>query len=158
MEGMCEMELLSGALSAMDGDMIQKLFIIEDELKKRPQVEIPVKHYFSNGVYVREMTAPQGSLIIGKMHKYSQVNIVVKGDISVLTETGWKRLKAGDTFESPAGIKRAGYTHEETVWTTICGTQETDIDKVEDALTISSYQEYLQYKQGEPLWLLPPQA
>jgi len=140
------------ALNAMSGDMIEKLFIIENAFLQRPQVEIPLRHCFGNGVYVREMTAPKGSIIIGKMHKFKQVNIVVKGDISVLTEDGWKRLKSGDMFESPAGIKRAGYTHEDTVWTTICGTDETDIDKVEDALTIGSYQEYLQYK-GDTLCL-----
>jgi quercetin dioxygenase-like cupin family protein len=98
------------------------------------------------------MTAPKGSIIIGKMHKFKQVNIVVKGDISVLTEDGWKRLKSGDMFESPAGIKRAGFTHEDTVWTTICGTEETEVEKAEDELTIGSYQEFLQYK-GNPLCL-----
>lgn len=126
--------------------MIQKLFTIEAVLKELPQVEIPVRHCFGNKVYVREMVAPKGSIIIGKMHKYKQVNIVVKGDISVLTEDGWKRMTAGEMFESPAGIKRAGFTHEDTVWTTICGTEETDIDKMDDTLTIGSYQEYLQLR------------
>ena len=111
-----------------------------------PQVEVPLRHCFGNKVYVREMTAPKGSILIGKMHKYKQVNIVVKGDISVLTEDGWKRMKSGEMFESPAGIKRAGFTHEDTVWTTICGTEETDPDKALDELTIGSYQEFLQHK------------
>jgi quercetin dioxygenase-like cupin family protein len=140
-------------LSAMNGDMIQKLFAIEAVFKQLPQVELPTRHCFGNNVYVREMTAPKGVIIIGKMHKYKQVNIVVKGDISVLTEDGWKRLKAGDMFESPAGIKRAGFTHEETVWTTICGTEETDINKAEDQLTIGSYHEFLQYKGETPCLL-----
>lgn len=144
-------------LSAMPGDMIEKLFAIEEAFLKRPQAEILTRHCFGNKVYVREMTAPKGSIIIGKMHKYKQVNIVVKGDISVLTEDGWKRLKSGEMFESPAGIKRAGYTHEDTVWTTICGTEETDINKVEDELTIGSYQEYLQYK-GDSSCLLSQQV
>ena len=144
------------AVGAMSGDMIEKLFAIEAVFLKMPQAEIPTRHCFGNKVYVREMTAPKGSIIIGKMHKYKQVNIVVKGDISVLTEDGWKRLQAGAMFESPAGIKRAGYTHEDTVWTTICGTEETDPDKAEDALTIGSYQEFLQYK-GDPPCLLSQQ-
>jgi quercetin dioxygenase-like cupin family protein len=114
-----------------------------------PQVEVPLRHCFGNKVYVREMTAPKGSILIGKMHKYKQVNIVVKGDISVLTEDGWKRMKSGEMFESPAGIKRAGFTHEDTVWTTICGTEETEVDKAEDELTIGSYQEFLQHKGNQ---------
>jgi quercetin dioxygenase-like cupin family protein len=136
-------------LNAMSGDMIEKLFVIEAALKQMPQVEVPLRHCFGNKVYVREMTAPKGSILIGKMHKFKQVNIVIKGDISVLTEDGWKRLKSGDMFESPAGIKRAGFTHEDTVWTTICGTEETEVEKAEDELTIGSYQEFLQYKGNQ---------
>lgn len=147
-----EMVEFTTAMSAMSGDMIEKLFVIENSLKHLPQIDIPLRHCFGNKVYVREMTAPKGSIIIGKMHKFKQVNIVIRGDISVLTEDGWKRMKSGDMFESPAGIKRAGYTHEDTVWTTICGTEETDSDKAEDELTIGSYQEYLEHK-GDPLWL-----
>ena len=147
-----EMVEFTSTLNAMSGDIIEKLFVIEAALKQMPQVEVPLRHCFGNKVYVREMTAPKGAIIIGKLHKFKQVNIVVKGDISVLTEDGWKRLKSGDMFESPAGVKRALVTHEETVWTTICGTEETDIDKAEDELTIGSYQEFLQYK-GDSLWL-----
>jgi quercetin dioxygenase-like cupin family protein len=139
----------TSTLNAMSGDMIEKLFVIEAALKQMPQVEVPLRHCFGNKVYVREMTAPKGSILIGKMHKFKQVNIVIKGDISVLTEDGWKRLKSGDMFESPAGIKRAGFTHEDTVWTTICGTEETEVDKAEDELTIGSYQEFLQYKGNQ---------
>lgn len=152
-----DMAQFSASVSAMKGDMIEKLFAIEAVFQQMPQVDMPTRHCFGHNVYVREMTAPKGSIIIGKMHKYAQVNIVVKGDISVLTENGWKRLKAGEMFESPAGIKRAGFTHEDTVWTTICGTAETDIDKAEDELTIGSYKEFLQYKGG-PTWLLQQQA
>ena len=144
-----EMVEFTSTLNAMSGDMIEKLFVIEAALKQMPQVEVPLRHCFGNKVYVREMTAPKGSILIGKMHKFKQVNIVIKGDISVLTEDGWKRLKSGDMFESPAGIKRAGFTHEDTVWTTICGTEETEVDKAEDELTIGSYQEFLQYKGNQ---------
>jgi quercetin dioxygenase-like cupin family protein len=144
-----EMVEFTTTLNAMSGDMIEKLFVIEAALKQMPQVEVPLRHCFGNKVYVREMTAPKGSILIGKMHKFKQVNIVIKGDISVLTEDGWKRLKSGDMFESPAGIKRAGFTHEDTVWTTICGTEETEVNKAEDELTIGSYQEFLQYKGNQ---------
>lgn len=131
----------------MDGDLIQKLFTIEDGLKLLPQVDIPVKHFFSNGVYAREINVPRGSLIIGKLHRFSQINIISKGDMSVLTEDGWIRIQAPHTFVSPAGVKRAGFTHNDCTWTTFCGTEETDTDKIDDVLTIGSYQEYVEMKQ-----------
>ena len=43
--------------------------------------------------------------------------------------------------------KRAGYAHEDTVWTTICGTDETDTDKIDEVLTIGTYAEYLELKE-----------
>jgi len=129
-----------------DGDIIRKLFVIEEGLKKLPQVSIPKRHYFSSGIYAREIDIAKGSLIIGMLHKHSQINIVSKGEISVLTEDGWKRVKAPYTFESPAGTKRAGYAHEDTVWTTFIGTEEKDPEKMDDLLTIGSYQEFLEVK------------
>jgi hypothetical protein len=60
----------------------------------------------------------------------------------VLTEDGIKRVKAGATIVSPAGIKRAGYAHEDTIWTTIHGTHETYVDKLEDELIAASFEEY----------------
>ena len=144
---MGDLREIAGALESVNGDLIQKLFAIEAGLATLPQAEIPVKHYFSNGVYAREISVPAGSLIIGKMHRFSQINIVTKGDMSVLTENGWVRMTAGHTFDSPAGIKRAGYAHEDTVWTTICGTDETDTDKIDEVLTIGTYAEYLELKE-----------
>ena len=143
---MDELVEMNSALEKMDGDLIQKLFKLEAGFKTLPQVDIPKTHFFANKLYARSIDIPKGSIIIGKMHKHSQINTVSKGDISVLTEDGWKRMKAPHTFESSAGIKRAGYAHEDTVWTTYCGTEETDIEKIDDTLTIGSYQQYLEVK------------
>lgn len=134
-------------LVQLEGDLVEKLFVIEEEMKKLPQVDIPKTHYFANGLYAREINIKKGTLLIGKMHKFSQINTVSKGDISVLTENGWKRMKAPFTFESPAGIKRAGYAHEDTTWTTYCGTKETEVDKMDEVLTIGTYQDYLKIKE-----------
>jgi hypothetical protein len=37
-----------------------KIFAAEAFLKEQPQVDIPVQHYFSQGVYAREITIPAG--------------------------------------------------------------------------------------------------
>lgn len=104
--------------------------------------ELPVQHHFSRGVYARELFIPKGVVLVGKIHRFSQINIVLKGDISVLTESGVRRLKAGDMFVSPAGIKRAGYAHEDTTWLTIHGSNETDPDKLEAELIVRSFEEF----------------
>ena len=145
-----KLKTISNEIDALDGDIIEKLYNVEEWLKQLPQIALNKKHYFSKGLYAREITIPKDTLLIGKMHRFSQINTVSKGDISVLTENGWKRMKAPFTFESPPGIKRAGYTHEDTVWTTYIGTEEReqDMDKMDDLLTIGSYQQYLKVKDS----------
>jgi quercetin dioxygenase-like cupin family protein len=127
---------------AQGSDWRRKLERLDALLATVPQTEMPVTHRFSRGVYARELFIPKGTVLTGRIHKHSQINILLSGDISVLTEDGVKRLLAPVVFESPPGAKRAGYAHEDTVWLTICGTDTTDPDVLEDELTTRSYAEY----------------
>lgn len=127
---------------AQGADWRGKLERLDALLASIPQTEMPVTHRFSRGVYCRELFIPKGTVLTGRIHKHSQINILLRGDISVLTEDGVKRLQAPVVFESPAGAKRAGYAHENTVWLTFCGTDTTDPDVLEDELTTRSYAEY----------------
>jgi hypothetical protein len=137
-----------------------KVLRLEREIGKLPQCELPIRHHFIKsplpvtGGYAREMTIPQGVALVGRVHKHPCINIVSKGDISVTTDDGVKRIQAPYTFVSAAGTKRAGYAHEETVWTTFHLTDETDTDKIEDALGTFTYEEYLE-QQSCPLLQLP---
>lgn len=127
---------------AQGADWRGKLERLDAMLAALPQTEMPVTHRFSRGVYCRELVIPKGTVLTGRIHKHSQINILLSGDISVLTEGGVKRLQAPVVFESPSGAKRAGFAHEDTVWLTICGTDTTDPDALEDELTTRSYAEY----------------
>jgi quercetin dioxygenase-like cupin family protein len=117
---------------------------LENEIRDNcEQVELPVTNHFSKGVYARELFIPKGTVLTGKIHKEENLNIITKGDISVLTEEGVKRVKAGAVIVSPPGTKRAGYAHEDTIWITIHGTEERDVDKIEQLFIAQTYEEYL---------------
>lgn len=122
--------------------MRDKVAVIETEMLKREQLDLPVKHYFSQGVYARELFIPKGTTLTGKIHKYQQLNIMSKGDMSVLTEDGVVRVQAPFTIVSPPGTKRIAYAHEDTVWTTIHGTEETDLEKIEAQFIAQSETDY----------------
>ncbi len=102
--------------------------------------EFEVKHTFLNGMYMRELFIPKGSLLIGKIHKLPCLNVVSKGDISVLTESGSARVTAGYSVQSPAGIQKVGYAHEDTVFINVFRTDETDAATIEDAIAFDSYE------------------
>lgn len=110
---------------------LEKILRLEAEMKKMETIEISTRHYFAHGLYAREIFIPRGVLLTGKIHKTEHLNILSKGDITVWTEEGMKRLQAPFTMVSLPGTKRVGYAHEDTVWTTIHGTAETDIEKLE---------------------------
>lgn len=124
-----------------DPDLRKKILSMEAFMLEQPQVEIPVVHHFSPGIYAREITAPAGVMMTGMVHKFEHLNIMSKGEVSVLTEDGIKRLKAPCTFVSKPGTKRIGYVHEEMVWTTIHATTETDVAKLEAELVTKSFED-----------------
>jgi hypothetical protein len=113
----------------------EQILQIERNISTLPQVDLPLRHHFTPGMYAREMTIPAGTLLTGKVHKTQHLNIVSAGDITVWTEHGMRRIQAPYTFISQPGTKRVGLTHAETVWTTIHVTDETDLDRLEELLT-----------------------
>ena len=109
------------------------ILALEREMEQMPNRihDMTVVHHFAPGVYARELHIPAGTLLTGKMHKTTHLNVVSAGDITVWTEEGMKRISAPFTFVSYPGTKRIGLAHTDTVWTTIHVTNETDLDKIE---------------------------
>lgn len=124
---------------------IEKIFRLEREMVKFEQLEILTTHYFAEGLYAREIFIPKGVLLTGKIHKTEHLNILSKGEITVWTEDGMKRLKSPYTLVSKPGTKRVGFAHEDTIWTTIHATKETDLEKLELEL-IEDNQVFLERK------------
>jgi hypothetical protein len=101
----------------------------------------PLKHSFAHGLYIREVFMPKDHLIVGKLHRDSYFNSIIRGDVSILTEEGIKRVKGPASLISPAGTKRFGRTHEDTVWVTVHANPDniTDIDVLEDMIHIKDF-------------------
>lgn len=124
-----------------------KILAVEEALLKTPGVLVgdndlcPLKHSFADGVYVREIFIPKGTLIVGKIHKHSHPNFLMKGDVSVLTEDGPRRIKAPYSMISAAGTKRIVYAHEDTIWITIHVTNDTDLEKIEEQIIAKNYEQ-----------------
>lgn len=117
--------------------------VLGDEIAWR--LELPVKHHFARGVYARELFIPKGAMLTGQIHKYPQINIMSRGDLAVLVGNRVTRLNARNgpiIVASAAGTKRIAYAHADTVWTTIHGTNETDVDKIEAHFIAKSDEDY----------------
>lgn len=112
---------------------------LEDELLRHPQVAIEPVHHFSDGIYAREITIPEGTVLTGKIHATEHLNILSKGEIIVVTEDGRKRISAPHTMVCRAGTKRVGFALTDCVWTTVHPnpTNTRDLAKLEAALIIA---------------------
>lgn len=106
----------------------------------------PLKHFFAPGhtckhVYAREILLPAGLTIVGKIHKYAHLNMLMRGRVSVFTEKGREEFTGPLTMVSQAGTKRAVYAHEDTVWVTVHLTQSTDLEEIEDEIIAKDFEE-----------------
>jgi hypothetical protein len=104
-------------------------------------LEIEPKHHFSKGVYAREISIPKGSLIVGKIHKFENFNILSQGELSIISIDGCVRVKAPYTVVSSPGVKRLAFAHEDSVWTTVHGTEEKDVEKIEEIFIAKKYED-----------------
>lgn len=112
---------------------IEKVEALEALILKHPQVDLQTRHELSGGVYARTILIPAGTVLTGARHKKDHVNIVF-GDITVSTDDGMKRITGYNVIPTKAGMKRVGFAHADTAWTTVCQTELTDIEEIENEL------------------------
>ena len=115
---------------------LEQIRALEDVLFAGPTIDMDqhTSHHFADGLYGRELFIPAGTIITGKMHKGRHLNVLAKGDITVWTEQGMKRLQAPAVIVSEPGTKRVGYAHTDTVWITVHASEETDLGALEAEL------------------------
>src|SRR5512146_1314613 len=114
----------TGIAQPADTGIVQKpldLMAIETKMLEREQVDIPLTHIFSGGVYIRQVEMPAGTLVMGKRHRHETCNVLLKGKLAVFVEEG----KPPMTIEGPAiftsapNAKKFAYCIEDAVFVNI---------------------------------------
>ena len=97
-----------------------------------PPLDLNLKHHFGPGLYIREVTLPVGTYVIGHSHKAPHMCIMLQGQLAIVDENGGhpKVITAPATFIAPAG-RKVVYAIEQVVFQNVFATDETDIDKLE---------------------------
>jgi hypothetical protein len=104
---------------------------IEAHMLNLPQIDCPVAHHFGPGIYVREVTLPQGALAVGHAQRFEHLNVMLTGKVAIIDDGKVKVLQAPMIFVGKPG-RKVGYVIETCVWQNIYATEETDIDKLEE--------------------------
>lgn len=144
--------LTDAALEELPGPSRETILKFQAYLATYPQRDCPLKHSFAPGMYAREIFLPADTFIVGKIHKHAHLNIVTRGRCTVVTEFGRREIDATNgpvTFTSEAGAKRALYVHEDTVWTTVHRTDQTDLAEIEREIIAPTYAELDEFMARE---------
>ena len=112
-----------------------RMNLIDAVFSQLPQVEAPVIHRQTPGMYTREILMRADSFVTSKIHKTEHQFVVLSGDVSVWTEEqGVVRLTSGHVGITQPGTRRLLYAHSDTRWITFHPTMQTNLDKIEEEL------------------------
>ena len=133
-----------------------KILKWEDFARLQPQLELEVNHYFSHGVYARELLIPADTILTGEIHKFENLNVLVKGKIKVSIGDKIEIIEAPFIVVSPPGTKRIAHTITDCIWITIHGTHEKNIDKIKNLFIADSEKDWLEFSKQDDLQLELP--
>ena len=107
-------------------------------------------HRFAPGVYARQFDLPEGSMVVGKIHKHAHLNFLMGGVVKVVSEFHTEIFAAPRVWVSEPGIKRAVYTLEDAMWITVHPNPEdcTDLETIEDEVIAPSYDQLDHFLAG----------
>ena len=109
--------------------------------------QIPIEHFFMDGVYVRKMTMFKDTVVIGAIHKHLHMCFLLQGHLSVVSESGTKEYIAPCYIVAEPGEKRVLYSHEDSCWynTHKNPNNTQDVRELEKQIVALSYEEYNEY-------------
>lgn len=107
---------------------------IREAVAQLPQELPEPQHYFADGLYAREVTIRKGVMLVGKIHRTGHINVLLRGEIDIMTELGVTRYMAPAVLISRAGEQKIGHAVTDTTWVSIHATTETDLAKLEHDL------------------------
>lgn len=109
-----------------------------------PLVDMPMKHTFVPGMYIREVFNPAGTVITTKIHKTAHPFAILRGDVLVFSDAGGtQELHAPYQGITSPGTRRVILALNDVVWVTFHATtaaedaesaEERRIQMIEDRI------------------------
>lgn len=135
------MEILPKSFVTPDYSLREKIERLLGAMRTQTQATTETVECHGGGMFSRTLFLKKGDVLIGKIHLTEHINIMSSGDITVVTEEGDKRLTGFNIMACKPGTRRVGVVHEDTVWTTMLRTAETDLRKIEELFFAKSHAE-----------------
>jgi hypothetical protein len=119
-----------------DSPDFDKLTELVSKMPVDQMIDCPVKHTFINGLYMREIVNPAGSLIVTKIHKTQHAFAVMEGEALIYHDGEMHHVKAPYRGITEPGTQRAIHALTRVVFVTYHPNpdNETDVEKLEARL------------------------
>lgn len=112
----------------------EKIDRLEAVMQSYEAVDCPLKHRFTDGMYIREIFMPAGSLITSLKHITNHPFFVLQGKVTVYSDVdGEMFIEAPYIGITMPDTRRVLFIHEDTIWATChVTTVKPDTDSDED--------------------------
>lgn len=94
-------------------------------------VVMPLTHRFTDGMYIREIFMPAGTLLTSKIHKTNHPFVVTQGKCVVFDGNKIEHIQGPHTGITEQNTRRLLYIEEDTTWLTFHVTDKTDVHEIE---------------------------
>lgn len=91
-------------------------------------------HYFSSGVYAKQMTLPKGHTAQSHKHVYDHLSILAQGEVDVVLGGVKTRFKAPSCIEIKANLTHEIIAHEKSVFYCIHAIGDEDKEHIDEVL------------------------
>ena len=143
-------------------DRREYIDLFESFLAERPDAAFgdtpraPLNHLFADGIYIRQIFLPAGTVASGGIHRKCHPSFLLTGRVSVYTvDDGGLIIDAPKVFIAPAGCKRLVYAHRDTIWCTVHTNPDElrDPDELRKMCVVDSYDDLDISDKRKLLWL-----
>lgn len=134
----------------------EKLEALEKYMEGCAPIEIEHPNVLRSGpLFYKDMVMPKGTVLIGRVHKYPHMTLLIDGAVVVWSsDTGLRYFDRYSANLCEPGTQRLFYAIEDTVWANI---HHLDIDVHEahatEFLTSCNSQAYLEFRERYVLGL-----
>lgn len=97
----------------------------------------------ADGVLARTVLMPKGDIVVGELHKYENISILVKGELKVLVNGEVKHIKAPYMVKSNANTRKVFYILEDAIWTSTHRVNSENLEEIEEEIIINVEREAL---------------
>jgi hypothetical protein len=123
---------------ANDAESVNKrIDSLQAAMELLPEVECPLIHTFTPGLYTRSILMPPDTLIVSKIHKTRHPFIVSKGVAFVkVNGEGWQKIEAPFVGVTEPGTRRILYIKEATIWSTchVLAKEGETVEEIEERI------------------------